>query len=73
MQNTTPVVIKAALSELACLQALHLAHVHTVLCGATLKILGHILNGFLLLAPEAGRHDYGSHLHVQNHCWGMSS
>lgn len=53
----TVMVIKAALSELGCLQA----HVQTVLCNAVLKILSHILNEFLLLAPKAGRHDYGSH------------
>ena len=62
MQNAMPVMItKAALSELGCLQALHLAHVYSVLRSAALKIAILILNEFQPLAPEAGRHCYGSH------------
>lgn len=62
MQNAMPVlIIKIALSELHCLQALHLPHVYSVLCSAALKIPSLILNGFLPLTPEAGRYGCGSH------------
>jgi len=58
---TSVMIIKAAWSELGCLQALHLAHVYSVLCSAALKILRHISNEFLPLTTETGRDGYGSH------------
>lgn len=61
MQNAMPiiVIIKAALSELSRLQALHLAHF--VLHSVAFSIPSFILSKFLPLVPEAERLGYGSH------------